>query len=378
MKTAKRKKKGGVQARASKGNVYSRGGRFYCDYEVEGKRTRRVLAALSLAAARDEAALLRSREIEISRGLRARPEPAPKPILFEKFAAEEFIELYAKPNKRSWKRDEASLKVLKRFFKGRDLRDIGAEEGERFKMKRKAEVSPSTVNRELACLKTLYAKAVEWRRVESSPFERVKKLREPEGKEKILSRDEARGLLAEAAPHIKPVIVLALSTGMRRSEILGLKWSDVDLIKAFIRIGESKSGRTRNVPMNALVFDALREMPRRGEFVFPNKTGGHVLDVKTGFKAACRRAGIKSLRFHDLRHTAASWMVEAGVDLVTVSKILGHRTIQMTMRYCHSTEQNMKAAVAALGKFFGKPSADVTRDVTVEIPRLVKDLKQSN
>jgi integrase len=98
--------------------------------------------------------------------------------------------------------------------------------------------------------------------------------------------------------------------------------------------------------MNDVVLEALRGPKRESEFVFSNpKTKEHVKDIKTAFKAACRRAGIKGVRLHDLRHTAASKMIEAGADLVTVSKILGHASIQMTMRYAHPTPENMRCAV---------------------------------
>lgn len=260
---------------------------------------------------------------------------------------------------------------LKDFFRGKYIQDIGAEEVERHKAKRRAEISeftsrqitPATVNREVACLKTLFNKAAEWGRIEKSPIQRVKKFREPNLKERILSRDEARRLIAEAAPHIKPILVLARNTGMRKAEILSLKWENADFIKGFILIEESKSGKSRTIPMNALVFETLRGMEKHFDYIFFNpRTHGHVQDIKTGFKAACRRAKIKELMIHDLRHTAATWMVGAGVDLVTVSKILGHSSIQMTMRYAHPTPENMRLAVSKLAKML---SADRIQEISI-------------
>jgi len=145
---------------------------------------------------------------------------------------------------------------------------------------------------------------------------------------------------------------------MRRNEILSLKWADVDF---------AKSGKSRKVPMNASVYGTLKTLPRMSaEFIFFNaETKAHVKDIKTAFKAACRRAEIKGVRLHDLRHTAASKMIEAGADLVTVSKILGHSSIQMTMRYAHPTPENMRLAVSKLGDILGSTRQEV--DIPSEV-----------
>jgi integrase len=209
----------------------------------------------------------------------------------------------------------------------------------------------------------MLSKAVDWDKLRVNPAGKVKKFREAPARERILDAAEARRLIDCAGPGLRPVLVIALNTGMRRGEILSLRWRDVDTVKGFILIGDSKSGRSRKIPMNGAVFEALASLKQSGEFVFQNgSTDSHVLDVKTAFHGACRRAkkdpedekdpGIQGLRFHDLRHTAASRMVAAGIDLVTVSKILGHSSITMTMRYAHPTPENMRLAVHKLGEFF--------------------------
>ncbi len=259
--------------------------------------------------------------------------------------------------------------------------DIGAEEVERFKAQRKGEtvvrfrakkktlISPATVNRELACLKTVFNKAVEWGRLENNPIRRVRKFKESNPRERILSAAEALSLVENAAPSIRPILIVALHTGMRRNEILSLKWKNIEFAREYILIEDSKSGRSRKVPMNAAVLEALRARPRDSEFVFFNpETKDHIKDIKTALRAACRRAEIKGLRLHDLRHTAASKMIEAGVDLVTVSKILGHASIQMTMRYAHPTTENMRRAVERLAEILNPTRQKVN---TVSIPKPV-------
>ena len=347
-------------------------GRWYIDFTFNHKRIRQF-GGYTKEQAKNTLAKLRIEKLDEKMGYK-KPK-AQADISFEKFA-DEFLELYSKQNKRSWTRDETSLKSLKAFFKGRELQDIGAEDIEGYRAKRKAEVSEPTINRELACLKTLFNKAIEWGKLDINPAQKVKKFREPKSKERILTNFEAKRLIEEASPQLKPVIIIGLNTGMRRTEILSLRWENINFSKSFIHIEDSKSGRSRNVPMNYLVFETLKGLSRDSEHVFFNPdTKNHIKDIKTGFKAACRRAEIKSLRFHDLRHTAASRMVEAGVDLVTVSKILGHSSIQMTMRYAHPTPENMKQAVEKLGQIYDQTRQKV--DI-VEIKVPVISLKTDN
>jgi len=171
-------------------------------------------------------------------------------------------------------------------------------------------------------------------------------------RERILSPEEARRLIECACPSIRPILIVALNTGMRRNEILSLKWADIDFVRGFILILDSKSGRSRKVPMNASAREALGFLPQSSpELVFFNaETKTNIKDLKTAFKSACQRAEIGKVRLHDLRHTAASKMIEAGADLATVSKILGHASIQMTMRYTHPTPENMQRAIERLGE----------------------------
>ncbi len=346
-------------------------GRWIVDFTCKGRRITRVVGS-SKRAAEARAAMIKADILRDPYDFgRKKPE-----ILFED-QAKEYMELYSKQNKKSWMSDEYSLNHLKEYFKGKCLSEISPDLIEKYRLKRKADgVSAATQNRELACLKTLFNKAVEWERVETNPAGKVKKIRENNIKERILSPDEMRRLIDAANPAIRPVLVTALNTGMRRNEILSLRWKNVDLVRGYIFIEDSKSGRSRNVPVNGEVFEALSGLKQDGEFVFPNaETGTYVKDVKTAFKGACERAKIKGLRLHDIRHTAASKMIEAGIDLVTVSKILGHASIQMTMRYAHPTPENMRLAVEKLGEIFQKSRDKVE---TIQIKQPVSEIKSYN
>jgi len=350
-------------------------GRWRIDFRCKGRRVRQIVGP----SKRQAEERLTKIKADILRDPydfgRKKPD-----VLFEKHA-DEFLELYSKQNKRSWTSDKTSLVHLKEFFKGKNLSEITPDLIEKYRLKRRADgISLSTINRELACLKTCFSKAIEWEKAERNPAAKIKKFHEPNAKERILTAEEMKRLLNVASPEVRPVLIIALNTGMRRGEILGLRWRDVDFVKGFILIENSKSGRSRKIPMNGLVFETLRAMNRDREFVFENpETRTNIKDVKTAFKGACRRAkkdpkdendkGIEGVRFHDLRHTAASRMIEAGVDLVTVSKILGHATIQMTMRYCHPTPENMRRAVEKLSEVF-KESGHKAATATIRRPAI--------
>jgi len=345
-------------------------GKWVFDFTLRGKRHKRVINSKAEA---EEALTAQKNDIYRERYGFGRKKPE---VLFEAHA-DEFLELYSKQNKRSWTRDETSLNHLKEFFKGKRLSEITPDLIEKYRLKRRADgMKPATVNRERSCLVTCLQKAIEWERLEKNPALMVKKFREANAKERILTVDEMKRLLDAASPELRPVLVIGLNSAMRRGEILGLRWKDVDFVKGFILIGDSKSGKSRRIPMNALVFETLHEMNRKREFVFENPdTRTAVKDVKTAFKGACRRAEIKGVRFHDLRHTAASRMIELGADIVSVKEILGHASIQMTMRYCHPTDESKRRALAKLGEIF-----DETRKapVSAEISRPVSYLKRDN
>lgn len=162
---------------------------------------------------------------------------------------------------------------------------------------------------------------------------------------------------------LRPILVTALNTGMRKSEILNLKWVQVDLKARRIRVEKTKSGKVRHIPINDVLLYELRRLKGKNSYVFFNpETRKPYLDMKKGFKAACRRADIKGMRFHDLRHTFASRLVEKGVDIETVRDLLGHHSILITQRYAHSSRERKRAAVELLSK--GK---SVTQVVTQEL-----------
>jgi len=221
---------------------------------------------------------------------------------------------------------------------------------DRYKRRRQGEVSNATVNREVACLKHIFTKAIEWGIVKKNPGKKVKLLRERNTRLRYLEEREIRRLHDACAEHLKPIVVVALNTGMRKEEILSLKWKDVDFRSRTISILDTKNGESRELPMNDIVYRVLLDIGKKADspWVFCKKNGERYGNVRKAFEGARKRAGIVDFRFHDLRHTFASHLVMAGVDLRTVQELLGHKSFEMTLRYAHLSPDHKKRALDIL------------------------------
>src|SRR5205807_1617588 len=157
------------------------------------------------------------------------------------------------------------------------------------------------------------------------------------------------------APHIRALVTVALHSGMRLGEILNLRRHDLDFASGFILVRDSKNGESRHVPMDATLAALFRAYPHRlgTDLVFSSSSGGHIVDVRTGFQNACKRAGLTDLHFHDLRHTFASQFVMAGGDLYILKEIFGHKSITMTQRYAHLSPAYKAKATDHLNNIWG-------------------------
>lgn len=215
---------------------------------------------------------------------------------------------------------------------------------------------PATINRLIATIKHMFTKAVEWDLVEEGVHKRVRKvklLEENNRRLRYLSQEESKSLVDLCEEHLRPIVITALNAGMRKGEILGLKWENIDLKNNFILLDKTKNGSRREVPINGTLRSTLLSLPRRLDikYVFYDpKTGKSYQDIKRSFHSALRKAGIQDFHFHDLRHTFASHLVMAGVDITTVKELLGHKTLTMTLRYAHLAPAHKVNAVEMLDK----------------------------
>ncbi len=262
--------------------------------------------------------------------------------------------------KRSASKNESLLRNLNTTFKNVRISDINPGIVRKYITERKeADMSPASINRELSLLKSILYSAEYDGLIASNPIRgrRVKKLEENNSRERVildmkLTEDDLRRLLDSADPYFRPILTLALITGMRLGEILKMRWKDINFRLGTICIPKenSKSKKERIVPIDSVIFNVLDSIEKKGKYVFMNDlTGKRRKDVRKAFKSACERAEIphgrkNGLIFHDLRHLAAYRLVQL-TDIVTASKILGHSDVKMTLRYCHPSDKDKKLAI---------------------------------
>jgi integrase len=217
--------------------------------------------------------------------------------------------------------------------------------------------APSTVNRYTAVLSHAFTLAVrEWEWLEASPLTRVRRLREPRGRVRYLSDAERPRLLAACqASHnrwLYPIVLLALATGARKQEILSLTWQDIDLRRAQLTIEHSKNGERRTLPITGRVLEHVQALGKVRRIdtalLFPRPDGLQPSDLRYAWHQAVQEAGLVDFRFHDLRHTAASYLAMQGASLLELAEILGHKTLAMVQRYAHLSESHTAGVVARM------------------------------
>ncbi len=249
---------------------------------------------------------------------------------------------------------ESMVNIWKDYFGNKPLKDMNQEDIEAFLNCRTDElnIAASTRNRHLAMLKSMFNRGVKWGLIDQNPAASVEKLREPTGRTRYLEQDEIECLLTTASNQFRPILLTALHSGMRRGELLNLKWSEVDFRNRIIVVSESKSGKSRKIPMNDTLHETLKVHPSRFQrgYVFPSrvKPGRPMVDFNPVFRRLVEKAGIADLRFHDLRHTFASHLVMSGVDIRTVQELLGHASLTMTMRYAHLSPDHNTRSIKTL------------------------------
>lgn len=234
-------------------------------------------------------------------------------------------------------------------------------------------VGTATANRYTQSLGHVFTIAVkEWEWASQSPILRITKYKESRGRVRFLSDEERAALLTACQqsdnPYLYMVVILALSTGARKMEILGLKWQDINFERGVIVLHETKNGERRVIPLQGYAMELIREhrkIPILGcPYVFPSKfvkkdaLGKPIyqpIDIRTAWEMALKKAGIKDFRFHDLRHSAASYLAMNGASLAEIAEVLGHKTLQMVKRYAHLSEAHTSEIVAKMNeKIFGE------------------------
>ena len=334
-------------------SIYEKNGKFYCRFQIDGERHHYLCkGAINTKEAR-----------KIEDGYRYRLQQQQNGIIIrtdKKVRLKTLLQLYdqySELNKLSYGTD-AFCKYIGLFFgENTYANDIKPDKIEKFKkyLKEERYSSNATINKYLSALSKMYNLGIESGIIKANPVRAVKKLREENYKIRYLTADEEKRMfkaIDETFPYLKQIITCALQTGMRRGEIFNLKWSDIDFEFGFIELLKTKSGKSRKIPISESLMAILESIERNSDYVFVNpQTQKPFTDIHNSFRTVLRMADIKNFRFHDLRHTVATRLVEKGIDLVVVKEILGHSKIDTTMRYAHAVPKRKLDAIAVLNSY---------------------------
>lgn len=283
-------------------------------------------------------------------------------------------ENYAKNNKKSYNRDIYTLKVITEYFGVNAIvQEITPNKIEDFKQYLKSDrnAKNSTVNKYLMVLSKMFNVGIDNEILSKNPVEKVNKLREDNHKIRYLTTDEEKRLFIEIEKeyevldkttrhkkivqpylYLKPIVLTALQTGMRRGEILNLKWANIDFEQGFIELLETKSGKSRQIPISKILKVTLLKLKSSNEYVFVNpQTQKPYTTIQKSFSTLLEKAKIKNFRFHDLRHTVATRLVTKGIDLTVVQEILGHSKVTTTQRYAHPVPKRKLDAIDVLNNY---------------------------
>jgi integrase len=335
-------------------------GRYTVNIMVDGQRIHRVIGKESDGVTRKQAEdYIQKARTDAREGRLNLPKGRKLTLGFRK-AADKYIEKLKQEGGKDIKSKTMRLKYhLKPFFADKPLSKIATFDVERYKKHRLDEdAAKGTINRELAALSHLFSKSIEWKWVDNKPAT-IKRLKEDSGRIIYLTTDQIDRLIKAAISdqfhQLYPFIVIGLETSMRRTEILSIKIENIDVDKQVIYIPKAKSG-AREQPITKHLADFLKGYIDAASddqiWFFPSAKSktGHTVNVEKPWKRVVLAADLDPTQIvrHTLRHTAITHLVQAGVDLPTVKRISGHKTLAMVEKYSHQNGEHIKAAMDKL------------------------------
>jgi integrase len=291
----------------------------------------------------------------------------------------EYLEI--KSDKRSLNCDRLAFNQLLPIFGNSFMHTITRGEVEAYVRTRKKAVSGATVNRTLALLRHMFNIAIDKGYVRDNPIRGIKKLKEAPWRRKyVYSEDELQMLVNAAAPHLRPILAIAIGTGLRKGDNLGLRWNQIDFEHNVITLFMQKTGEAIEIPMLPMVREVLWRMKATaGEtpFVSTYFPGKKIGDIKTAFNGALRRSGLaeKGYHFHDIRRTFATMLYNRGVHLTKIQRLLGHKSITTTERYLGVKFEETREAIMMLDSpAFNALAAPVVSTKRAQLPAQVIDV----
>jgi len=369
-------------------SVYKRGSKWWICYYWNGQQIREGVSG----SKREAEKALEARNTDIRRG-EFRHIPKRERVTFSEAVQEYKIE---KAEKRSLRCDESNFRKLEPVFGFKRLDQITKQDVEAYKATRRKAVSGPKVNRELALLKHLFNIEIGNGRAIHNPVKGVKFFPESlRRQDKVFSPVQTELLFEAATPHLRPILAAAFFIGVRKGDALGLRPKDLDFERHVVRITMQKTSEPIEIPMHPILENILRGVLAGRDAAEPyvfmstrrsRKTGErtHFVDVKNAFRGALERAGLagQGFAFHSIRHTFATTLYRSGIPLLTVSKLLGHRSVKTTERYLGVRLDEKREAVAILGNVWGgamsRPALTCTTHTQTPRPEVVKGLSPAS
>jgi len=365
--------------RHDRDGVFTRKGAYWISFtDAQGRRKQRKLkGVISITVAK----ALRARELENVEKARTLGYTPPSKDTFAEFVSRYLKHQNARLTDAAYERTRGIVEDhLKPVFGTMQLSLIRRLDVQKFLTARLAEVSVETARKEFFVLSHMLSLALDWELIPANVAQAVELPKVPAGRIRYLQPTELQTVLAACPEWLRPIAGLLAFTGMRRSEVLGLRWLDIDRKGERILLPQTKNGDARIVWLNALacdVIDSVKNGAAPTDRVFSPEITPE--NVSLAFLRTCRKTGIADFRLHDLRHTAASWLRMSGADLQDVADLLRHRDLRMTRRYSHLSPAHLSAAVKRLDRVFGTPLALLKSghdEVTIEQETVPKYGKQ--
>jgi len=334
-------------------NLHLRNGIWHCDFvDPAGRQIRRSLKT------RDE----KLAKMMVSKMMKDAYEKGnfdmkkPAKMKFKELAKE--VLEYANGRKKCYVKVYVPImKHLVEYFGEKYLGEIDLRLINKYQTSRKGEVADITVNKEIEMIRICFNHAIKMKYIYSNPVVGVQYYKIPERKFRFLDEGEIATLLANSTGYIRDIILVAIYTGARKSEILNLTWDRVDFNNRLVIYDKTKNNKIREIPMSSEIEAMLskrRAADPKGIYVFPGEVGKPIGAMYKSFWSVLDKAEIKECRFHDLRHTFASHLVMAGVNILSVKELLGHSELSTTMIYAHLAPNHNRGAISALESRLGK------------------------
>jgi integrase len=326
--------------------VFKKQGVYWIDYYVSGRRKRERIGPDKRLAE----TVLKKRQVEIAEGKYLDKRKVPR-CTFDELAG--LYLTWARTHHQGFAPTQSRVKRLQATFGAYQLRAITPLMVDEYLATRATERKPASVNMEAQLLQHMFKQAMAWGKAVENPGTHVRPLRVNNRRLRYLSQEEIRALLAVVDDRLRPMLITALHTGLRRGEMFALTWPEVDFRHGVVRVLHTKNGERREIPMSQTLRATLERLPRRvdTDIVFPGRSGHQRVNIRGRFQRALRDAGIESFVWHDLRHTFASSLVMAGVNLTCVKELMGHKTMAMTLRYAHLAPDFQRDAINRLDTY---------------------------